>query len=141
MLTNCNQDAHDIVCIHADDPLPPQPPNITDTGMAICLHIPDLIHRSPEVYEVNLTDSTGSQTRLSGVYNTSQCLTITSDLYPTVCGPFQVSVAAVNSVGRNVTQQTLLRDNQPMPCECFREKGTKRISHTVASYIFPTNFK
>jgi hypothetical protein len=85
----------------------------------------------PEVYEVNLTDSTGSLTRLSGIYNTSQCLNITSDLYPAVCGPFQLSVAAINSVGREVTQQTLLEDNQPMPCDCFREKGRKVLAIAI----------
>jgi len=57
-----------------------------------------------------VTDSTGMLTRLSGVYNTSRCLSITSDLYPDACGPFQLSAAAMNGVGRETTQLTLLPD-------------------------------
>jgi hypothetical protein len=117
-----------IYYVSTDDPLPPLPPryseNDTDTGLAICLQIPDT-PISPVVYEVNLTDSTGSMTGLSGIYNTSQCLKITSDFYPAVCGPFQLSVAAINSVGRVFGEErTLLQGNQPMPCDCFREKGS-----------------
>ena len=99
----------------------PQPPNIIhhSSNSTFCFNNP--IH--PEVYEVNLTDSTGSLTRLSGIYNTSQCLTITSDLYPDVCGPFPLSVAAMNTVGREVTQLTINTSNEASPCDCYLEKG------------------
>ena len=105
----------------------PQAPivNFYNASNMFCFTIPDNpIH--PEVYEVNLTDSTGSQTRLSGVYNTSQCLTITSDLHPNVCGPFQLSVAVMNTVGREETTPTIIPDSttaEPTPCDCYQQKG------------------
>jgi hypothetical protein len=122
-LVYANNKVDDFLCVNVGDPLPPIYSNhSTDSGLAICLHVPDNLI-VPVVYEVNITDSTGSLTRRSDI-NSSQCLNFTSDLYPAVCGPFQLSVAAINSVGRTVTQQTLLaEDNQPMPCDCFREKG------------------
>ena len=52
-----------------------------------------------ESYLVTVTDACGTDTSLSGTYSTSQCLPITSDLFPDVCGPFVVSVVAVNRVG------------------------------------------
>ena len=52
-----------------------------------------------ESYLVIVTDVSGTDTSLSGTYNTSQCLPITSDLFPDVCGPFMASVVAVNGVG------------------------------------------
>ena len=42
---------------------------------------------------VTMTDVSGMNISLSGTYNTSQCLTITSDLSPDVC------VVAVNTAG------------------------------------------
>ena len=48
-----------------------------------------------EYYLVTVTDVSGTNTSLSGTYNTSQCLPITSDLSLDVC----VSVVAVNGVG------------------------------------------
>lgn len=93
-----------------------------DENNMFCFTVPvNPIH--PEVYEVKLTDSTGSLTRLSGIYSTSQCLTITSDLYPDACGPFQLSVAATNDVGREVSELTLLPSNEPNPCGCYQEKS------------------
>ena len=91
----------------------------------LCFTVPNNpIH--PEVFEVNLTDSTGSLTRLSGVYSTSKCLNITSDLYPGVCWPFQVSVAAINTAGREVTQLAIngtLPYGMATPCDCYQKKG------------------
>ena len=52
-----------------------------------------------ESYLVTVTDSCGTDTSLSGTYNTSQCLPITFDLSPDVCGPLMASVVAVNGVG------------------------------------------
>ena len=52
-----------------------------------------------ESYLVTVTDSCRTDTSLSGTYNTSQCLPITSDLSPDVCGPFMASVVAVNGIG------------------------------------------
>ena len=52
-----------------------------------------------ESYLVTVTDVSGTNTSLSGTYNTSQCLPITSDLSPDVCGPFMASVVAVNGIG------------------------------------------
>ena len=105
--------------------VPPRPPslNYSNRSRVFCFTIPnDLIN--PEVYQVNLTDNTGSLTRLSGTYNSSQCLTITSDLYPDVCGPFQLSVAA--TVNHLVTELTLISSgvaNTSSPRDCYQAKG------------------
>jgi hypothetical protein len=95
-----------------------------DTSRMFCFSIPNN-PISPEIYEVNLTDSTGALTELHGVYWTSQCLTVTPNLYPHVCGPFQLFVVAKNSVGEEVSQQTLLSNTniEPTPCDCYQEKG------------------
>ena len=109
----------------------PQPPIITYfSNNSFCFTIPDN-PISPEVYEITLTDSTGSLIRLSGVYSTSRCLIITSDLYPNVCGPFQLSVAAVNEVGREVTQLSSSNITEPTPCECYQQKSKKNVDHEV----------
>ena len=80
----------------------------------------------PTILEVNLTDSTGLLTRLGGIYNASDtCLTITSDLYPDVCGPFHLSVTAINTVGRVTAYSTILPDVEPRPCDCYQQKGTE----------------
>ena len=64
------------------------------------------------MYEVNLTDSTGSLTPLSGFYTNPECLSIGPALYPDLCGPFQLSVAAISKVERSAVQyQTVLPDN------------------------------
>ena len=101
----------------------PAPPTINfNNNITFSFTIPDN-PISSEVYDVNLTDSTGSQTRLSGVYNTSRVLSITSDLYPDVCAPFQLSVTAVNSVGREAIQHIIGEMTEPTPCECYKQKG------------------
>ena len=74
-------------------------PNITVINNSICFNVSSNSERPVEYYEVSITDVTGLDTPLSGVYNTSQCLTITSDLFPDVCAPFQVSIEAVNAFG------------------------------------------
>lgn len=58
----------------------------------------------PTLYEVNITDITGSLA-LSNTYSTSQCLT-TSALYPDECAPLTVSVTARNSFGELTTRQS-----------------------------------
>ena len=64
-----------------------------------------------ESYLVTVTDSCGMNTSISGTYNTSQCLPITSDLSPDVCGPFMASVVAVNGVGTsNETLHCIITD-------------------------------
>ena len=74
---------------------PPPPPVVYSTNTSVCFW-----SRSPvESYLVTVTDSCGTDTSLSGTYNTSQCLPITSDRSPNVCGPFMVSVVAVDRVG------------------------------------------
>jgi hypothetical protein len=102
----------------------PQPPATTfnSTSNLFSFTIPDN-PIAPVVYEINLTDVTGSLSSLSGVYNISGCLNI-SDLYPHVCGPFQFSVTASNSVGRESTLVTALPSSTTTPCDCYREKGS-----------------
>ena len=74
---------------------PPPPPVVYSTNTSVCFW-----SRSPvESYLVTVTDSCGTDTSLSGTYNTSQCLPIPSDLSPDVCGPFMASVVAVNGIG------------------------------------------
>ena len=77
-------------------------PNVTVINNSICFNASS--ERSVDYYEVSITDVTDLDTPLSGIYTTSQCLTITSDLFPRVCAPFQVSIEAVNALGAsNVT--------------------------------------
>ena len=72
---------------------PPPPPVVYSTNTSVCFW-----SRSPvESYLVTVTDESGMNTSLSGTYNTSHCLPITSDLSPDVC----VSVVAVNTVGKS----------------------------------------
>ena len=74
---------------------PPPPPVVYSTNTSVCFW-----SRFPvESYLVTVTDVSGTNASLSGTYNTSQCLPITSDLSPDVCGPFMVSVVALNRVG------------------------------------------
>ena len=67
-----------------------------------------------ESYLVTVTDVSGTNTSLSGTYNTSQCLPITSDLSPDVCGPFMASVVAVNGAGTSSVTVHLRVD--PLTC-------------------------
>ena len=61
---------------------------------------------------VTVTDVSGMNS-LSGTYNTSQCLPITSDLSPDVCGLFMVSVVAVNGIGTsNKTLHLIIAENE-----------------------------
>ena len=72
---------------------PPPPPVVYSTNTSVCFW-----SKSPvEYYLVTVTDVSGTNTSLSGTYNTSQCLPITSDLSLHVC----VSVVAVNRVGKS----------------------------------------
>ena len=84
-------------------------PNITVIDNSICFNASSNSAEHPvEYYKVSITDVTGLDTKLSGVYNISQCLTITSELFPDVCAPFQVSIEAVNVLGAsNVTNIVL----------------------------------
>ena len=102
----------------------PDSPRVNIMSGAFCFTIP-VNPIAPEVYEINVTDSTGSRINLSGVYNTSNCLSLTSDLYPDVCGPFQVSVVASNTVGRETAPPHLIGNNtrEPTPCDCYTRKG------------------
>ena len=60
-----------------------------------------------EGYNVSVVDITGSPTSLSGTYTSPQCIKLTSDLYTDVCGPFKISVTAINQVGEsNLTINT-----------------------------------
>ncbi len=83
--------------------VPPSPPLLSYTDGSVCFwseHAATI-----ESYLVNVTDTTGNHTALSGTYTTPQCLNITSDLYPDLCEPLTVSVIAVNRVGQsNVTE-------------------------------------
>ena len=69
-----------------------------------------------ESYLVTVTDVSGTNTSLSGTYNTSQCLPITSDLSPDVCGPFMASVVAVNGVGTSSEILHLIITEDPLTC-------------------------
>ena len=72
-----------------------------------------------ESYLVTVTDVTGMNTSLSGTYNTSQCLPITSDLSPDVCGPFMASVVAVNGVGSSsATVHFIITENDRGTIAC-----------------------
>ena len=71
-----------------------------------------------ESYLVTVTDVSGTDTSLSGTYNTSQCLPITSDLSPDVC----VSVVAVNRHGMsNKTVHLRITENESLTC--FQMRG------------------
>ena len=79
-----------------------------------------------ESYLVTVTDVSGTNTSLSGTYNTFQCLPITSDLSPDVCGPFMASVVAVNGIGTSnitvhkiKTESNFSSDSLP----CFQIRG------------------
>ena len=62
----------------------------------------------PAMYELNVTDVTGELIpSLSHSYTTSRCLTLTSNLYPDVCGPFKVTVTATNQNGNNTINSTI----------------------------------
>ena len=77
-----------------------------------------------ESYLVTLTDVTGTNTSLSGTYNTSQCLPITSDLSPDVCGPFIASVVAVNGVGKSNKTDYIYKINTNVDAQtCFELRG------------------
>ena len=85
----------------------PPPPVVYSTNMSVCFW-----SRSPvESYLVTVTDVSGTNTSLSGTYNTSQCLPITSNLSPDVCGPFMASVVAVNEVGMSNKTVLLIKIN------------------------------
>ena len=75
-------------------------------------------------YRVNLTDNTESPTRLSGIYHTSQCLSITPDLYPDVCGPFQLSVSAAGQQVITAPLSLLPPGKELDLCGCYQEKGS-----------------
>lgn len=62
-------------------------------------------------YEVTLIDITGSLSPLSCNYNISQCLDITLDDYPDVCGPFKFSLTANNSFGVSKTARGFIGEN------------------------------
>ena len=107
----------------------PQPPIITVSNYVFCFApvSPTIL----EHYEVNLADSTSLLTRLSGIFSTSRCLAITSDLYPDVCGPFHLSVTAINTVGRVTTHSTILSDAESRPCDCYQQTGTDIHHHAI----------
>ena len=71
----------------------------------------------PEHYEVNLMDKTGSLTRLN--YDTTSCLLIVSDLFPYQCGPFHLSVTAINTMGRETTSFNATAT----ACDCSQQTG------------------
>ena len=86
-------------------------PNVTVVNHSICFNVSSNSENPVDYYKVSITDVTGLDTPLSGVYNTSQCLTITSELFPDVCAPFQVSIEAVNAHGSsNVTNLSMIRN-------------------------------
>ena len=91
---------------------PPPPPVVYSTNTSVCFW-----SRSPvESYLVTVTDVSGTNTSLSGTYNTSQCLPITADLSPDVC----ISVITVNRVGiSNITVHQINTDSLP----CFQLRG------------------
>ncbi len=66
-----------------------------------------MLHAAPFSYTIvikfgrlthmySVVDITGSPTSLSGTYTSPQCIKLTSDLYTDVCGPFKISVTAIN---------------------------------------------
>jgi hypothetical protein len=85
---------------------------------------------APEVYEISVTDVTGSLTSLNGVYSTSGCISV-SDLYPKICGPFQLSITATNSMGRERAHFTTPLRDTLTPCGCYREKGNNCMLYRV----------
>ena len=71
-----------------------------------------------ESYLVTVTDVSGTNSSLSGTYNTSQCLPVTADLFSDVC----VSVVAVNRHGMS-NKTVYLRSTENESLTCFQMRG------------------
>lgn len=65
----------------------------------------------PARYDVNVTDITGYLTSVSGQYDSSHCLSLSSVLQPASCTPLEIAVTASNDFGSSLPLTDYIRSD------------------------------